>query len=413
MFSYAESRSQTSCGVAWKVPLQLARRRPERDDAVRVQVVTRTVPAVEVGGGVAGAPVDQIELGVVRAGHPGGAAAVPPAVPRPRLVARLPGAGNDVEPPALLAGPRVERHDMAAVRQVAAARADHDHVVHQQRRRAHVAAELGAVLHQRPPRLLAGLDVDRHHVVVVGAEVQVALAERQPADRLDRPPAVARVRRRMVVDVTPDLPPVGRVEGVDAVPGGGEIHHAVRHERRALQAVFEHAALERPRCLQVLDVAGVDLVEGAMAQRAVRAAVHQPVLRLVVGVAQALPRHLAGGAQRGGRQHEDNPAQRQPAHRSQVNDRHVLSLTVQTARATLRGRRRPLNRAGRRRTASARQRWRRTAGGHFSELTSENAHFSQKLRRCLPVSVVLLCTGERQRFLDARDGYETVAALLF
>ena len=340
-----------------EVPLQLAGVGAERDDAVRVQVGAPPVAAVEVGRGVAGAPVDQVQLRVVRAGHPGGAPAVAPTVAGPRLVARLAGARNDVKPPALLAGVGIERHDVAAVGQVAPARADHDDVVDQQRRRAHEAAPLGAVLHQRAPRFLARLDVDGHHVVVVRAEVQVAVAQRQPAHRLDRAPPVARMRRGVLVDVAPDLASGRGVEGVDAVPGGGEVHDAVRHERRALQAVLHHAGLERPGRLQAVHVAGVDLVERAVAHRTVGAAVDEPVLRLVVGVAQAVQRDLTERRGPGNQQQRRARGGQRRASRYGADDRHVLSSSHVPRRP-----RGSLTRAGRRRTASGRRRWPRTAG---------------------------------------------------
>ena len=58
------------------IPLQLAGLGFKRDDARRVEVVAQPFFAGEVGTGIADGPVDQIELGIVRAWHPCRAASV-------------------------------------------------------------------------------------------------------------------------------------------------------------------------------------------------------------------------------------------------------------------------------------------------------------------------------------------------
>ena len=94
------------------VPLQLAGVGVERDDAVAVQVVAETLAAVPVGRGIAGAEVDEVRLGVVRAAVPDAGAAGLPRVARPRLVAGLALAGDRVEAPDFFAGLSRRRRQM-------------------------------------------------------------------------------------------------------------------------------------------------------------------------------------------------------------------------------------------------------------------------------------------------------------
>ena len=71
------------------VPLERAGVGVERDDRVGVEVVAVAIVAVEIGAGIAGAPVDQVERRIVGAGDPGGAAAALPRVAFPGLAALL------------------------------------------------------------------------------------------------------------------------------------------------------------------------------------------------------------------------------------------------------------------------------------------------------------------------------------
>ena len=128
------------------MPFQLAGVGVERDDRIGVEVVAWPLRAVVVGAGVADAPIRQVELRIVGAGHPDRAAAVLPGVGiaealrvgfgqrLPRLVAGLAGRRNRVEAPCLLAGRRVVGGDEAADAVLAAADAD-DHLVLDDQRR--------------------------------------------------------------------------------------------------------------------------------------------------------------------------------------------------------------------------------------------------------------------------------------
>src|SRR5262249_7152019 len=80
---------------------ELAGLRPDRQHARRVQAVQAFARPRIVGLGVAGAPIDQVELRIVRAGAPRGPAAPRPrvAVARPGLRTRLARLGNGVATP--------------------------------------------------------------------------------------------------------------------------------------------------------------------------------------------------------------------------------------------------------------------------------------------------------------------------
>ena len=82
-------------GRELEVPLHLAVRRIEREHRVGVEVVAGPVVGVPVGRGIAGRPVEQVQLGIERAGQPRRAAAGLPAVAlAPRLRSGLTGRGN-------------------------------------------------------------------------------------------------------------------------------------------------------------------------------------------------------------------------------------------------------------------------------------------------------------------------------
>src|SRR5438132_7253900 len=97
-----------------EMPLQLARVERERHYARRVQIVAGAHVAVPSRTRVAGSPVDQIQLRVVGAGDPGGAAASLPGVACPGFRAGLAGRGDRVEAPRSAACGGVIRVDETA-----------------------------------------------------------------------------------------------------------------------------------------------------------------------------------------------------------------------------------------------------------------------------------------------------------
>src|SRR5206468_12849369 len=105
----------------------------ERDDRAGVEVVAR-VHVAGPRGGVAGAPVRQVELRIVVPRDPHRPAAGLPRVAAPGLAAWLAGGGNRVGPPDLLAGLGVERGDERADAELTARRPDEDFALRHQGR---------------------------------------------------------------------------------------------------------------------------------------------------------------------------------------------------------------------------------------------------------------------------------------
>src|SRR4029077_355744 len=93
-------------GRVLEVPLDLAGVSVESNGAVSVEVVAWPISTVPVRPWIADAPIDQIELGVVRAGNPGRPAARLPGVVTilPAVVAGLALSRDRVGAPHLLAG---------------------------------------------------------------------------------------------------------------------------------------------------------------------------------------------------------------------------------------------------------------------------------------------------------------------
>ena len=163
------------------VPLQLARLRAQRDDARCVEVVTEALFAREVRTRIADRPVDEIELRIVRAGHPGGAAAVLERLADPGLRSFLAALRNRVPAPHALAGRRAIGIEKAARAFFAAGdarpRAD-------RRRASGGEVELYDSTmrsHFRVPQLLAREPVECQEMRVVGHHERPVAADRDAA----------------------------------------------------------------------------------------------------------------------------------------------------------------------------------------------------------------------------------------
>jgi hypothetical protein len=74
------------------------------------------------------------------------------------------------------------------------------------------------------------------------------------------------------------------------------VEEAVLGERRRLQVLVGRSAADGDGIgeLERLDVALVDLLEWRVALGVVGAVVHQPVVRLLVGIGEPIRRHLGG-----------------------------------------------------------------------------------------------------------------------
>ena len=263
-----------------------------RDHAVGVQVVAGAIGRIEHRHWIARAPDHLVGRGIVRARDPHGAAADLPGVVLvlPGLAAGLARRRYDVFAPDQLAGGAVERRDPVAHAAVAAGRAHDDLVLDRQRRGGDLHVRL--IVQVRLPDDLAGVLVggDDASWIIGGGDDQI------PQQR------GAAVRQRQLllsgVHAPDDAAHVARthVDLVDHPPLIDDVKEAVLGQRRRLQVLVGRGAADRDCVgeLEVLDVVLVDLVERRVALRVVGAVVHQPVLRLLVGIDEPIRSHVAG-----------------------------------------------------------------------------------------------------------------------
>src|SRR5213593_1658051 len=258
------------------IPLELPGIGIQGEHGGSVEVVAgASASPVVVGSGVGGAPVDEVERRIERAGHPPAAAPELARVPSPALRVILDG----VELPDLLAVVRVDPEDLPLDGILSRGLPQDQLVLDHEGRAREVAAALLGVEEGRGPGLLAGLHVQRDDPAIQGPEVDLAVPGRHPpVVRREEERARDRVELGVVV---PDLLARRRVQGEDAVVGRDVVHDAVDHEGRGLQPLEHRARLVDPRHRQVLHVRLVDLPEGAVAVRLVGPVVHRPVVRIV------------------------------------------------------------------------------------------------------------------------------------
>ena len=273
------------------VPLALAGRQIHGHDALTEQAGARTMAAVVVAGGQLDRQIRHIEFFVDRNLSPdAGVARVDPRLLFPRVVPELAQLRNRVEDPQPLAGLDVEAADVALLVLLALGRtsrhvrgADDDGVLRDDGRRVeadfagHRVHHLIVVLLQiddavgaEIPHQLARHRVQGHELVarrhVEHAAIVLAVgpvgeaAARELARRGFAPgPFVLLVHPQHLA---------GRgVEPDDrAARAGGDVDHAVGHQRRGFPVVFgsraERVSLEAPGHLELAEVVLVDLIEG-------------------------------------------------------------------------------------------------------------------------------------------------------
>src|SRR5687768_13636104 len=113
-----------------EVPGDLAGSGLERDDAIRIKIRALSCLSIEVGCGIADTPVDEIEVGIVGAGHPRGASSEFPAVPQPGLVPLFARPGDSVKAPPELTRLPLIGNDVTAVGGIPTGGAHNNHVFH-------------------------------------------------------------------------------------------------------------------------------------------------------------------------------------------------------------------------------------------------------------------------------------------
>ena len=244
-----------------EAPRELAGIRIERHDADRPRVVAGTRAAVEHRRRIAGADVDEVEVGIVGPGHPHLAAH---RLARLRL-ARLAGR---IEGPLQVAVLRIER--LQDTRQIVeVARHPHEQVVLHQQRRVGRPIALAGVGDLDPPFHRAVRRVQRHQIAVGRRQVDQVLVDGDAA----MPDVEGLVVR---IGVGPQLASAARVDRPHVVRRR-HVHHAVDEDRARLDLIVP-PGLEDPGESQVLDVLGRDLRERTVAPPAVVAVVGRPAV---------------------------------------------------------------------------------------------------------------------------------------
>src|SRR4029077_6499832 len=157
-------------GSELEIPFELAGVGIQGEDTIGIEVVAGTRCSVEIGGGIAGAPVDGIEFWIVGARHPSGAAPAQVHFAGPTGRAGLAGAGNSPKTPSELAGFRAECGNEAAHAIVAAGSSDNDFVLYDERRAGgaviFVPFRVGDV-----PKQMTGAGVETEKMGVVGFKI--------------------------------------------------------------------------------------------------------------------------------------------------------------------------------------------------------------------------------------------------
>ena len=297
-----------------EVPRQLAGVDVQGDDGVGVEVVARARLRIVNRHRIAGAPDGELRRRVVGAGLPQAAASGLPGVVGilPGFAARIARLRHDVPAPELLARSRIERRDPAARLGVAGAVGDNHLAVGGDRRRIeafHVAEFVGR-RHLLVPHDFAGVAVDRNHAAVGQIGDDQVFPERDPA-RARHVPLVLHAG----VGHPDEFPLVGTaaVDLVERPPAVARVEEAVVDQRMelafrtVLSDVLHAAERQGPHQPKLFDVRAVDLRQLRIPRGGIVAVHHQPVLRLVLRVAQPIltDRHrvLAGDRGRGQRRH--------------------------------------------------------------------------------------------------------------
>ena len=255
-----------------EVPLEPSSRGLQREDRVGVEIVALPLAAVVVGTRIARRPVERVELRIVRARQPRGAAAMFDVGARPCFRAGLARLRHRPEPPRFLSRFGVERGNEPADALVAARRSDDHQLAHDQRRR-RGAVVLARIRHARFPHQFAREPVQREQLRIVGDDEEAAARDRRAAIDAGRRVAGEPFRSRTLE--VPDAPARAGIERV-AFVHGGDIHDAVDDDRRDLEPGGV-GKREDPGGRKTRDRGAVDLIDRRVAVAVRRAVIRRPV----------------------------------------------------------------------------------------------------------------------------------------
>ena len=274
------------------VPLQGARARIDGDQRVGVEIVALAVVTVIIRIRIAGAPVQEIELGIVGAGHPRAAAAAfqHTGVGGPRLAAPLPKTGNGVEPPDALARCRIVGVEKAPGGIFTAGDPDD-----------HLAVDHERCQGRRVPGLVVSQDDVPKNPSGRAVERQQMRVERDHEQAMVKH-AEASVHRRLrtvgeigwqVATVLPERTPRARVERPREVVRAADVQHAVPQQRGRLEspAARRRAGLKCPLGLQARNIVARDRGQRAVTLSGVIARIREPARRILQPAKQITIRH--------------------------------------------------------------------------------------------------------------------------
>src|ERR1700691_4688115 len=237
-----------------------------------------------------------------------------PAVPVPGLVTKFAWSGDGVEAPQPLTGGRVVRIDEAANAKFSSGD-PHDDLVFDRQGRSSNGIALEGVGHLGFPKHTSGAGIQRDQRSVERAKEHAATQYSRPAIE-----GVYLVRTYYLLPSLkfPNLKSCPGVDGEHLSRRSGGIHSAVYYQRRRLQyGTPRH--LYRPSRLQLADICRGDLMQGSEVLPLVIAPISQPVLRLLLSIAQSFK------AQARGKLHLNGLAQITGFQALQVSDQ-VLNL---------------------------------------------------------------------------------------
>ena len=222
------------------------------------------------GISVADAPEHEVGLRIIVTSDPRGGSTGFPIVAAPGVAPRLAGLRSHVGFPHLFPCFGIVGSDEPSIRTITTGNSGDELAIGHKRRRRHVLADR-VVADDRSPDFLACLCLERdEHGFREDDEHFVAVKRDTAIHRL-----AAHVARRFAA-IAPQDGTRFRVQREHLVERARNEHHAAVDDRRRLVAVV-HARRERPHRLQALHVAGIDLVERAVAPSIVRAPRHQPI----------------------------------------------------------------------------------------------------------------------------------------
>ena len=270
-------------GRELEVPFHLAGGGVERQHGIGVEIVAEAGAALVVGGGVTGAPVDGVGIGIVGSCHPRRAPAGFSGLAGPGGAVGVARLRYGMCPPQAFPGFCIIGVQKTVERAFAGRDPDNDLVTHYQRSMGD-GETLLVVIDRDVIDNAAGLRVQGHEMSVEGTQIQTVAQQGEAS--------VGGYRAVGVVfgqgtTIAPDRGAGAGVQRRRVVARACYKHEAIRHDGRVLHAGA--AELKGPLGGQFADVGGRDALQGGGVGSLQVAPIVEPVLGFGLRVLQALP----------------------------------------------------------------------------------------------------------------------------